>query len=754
VSDITVSLSPYSNAVTVVGQQGPAGPPVPAGTDTRVLFSDNNAVGTSALFVFNKTTGALTLTGAASVTSLSVAGTSVLTGAVTAGSLGVNTTLAVSGASTLASLGVTGATTVGTTLAVTGLTTLANTLEVRNGAVALGSFVYNSFTDTSNYERACLGWDRTPNVFELVIESAGTGNTSRSINVGTRGSGNLNLVTGNVLRWRVTGSGNIESVGDNNYDIGAAGANRPRDLHLARNLEITGKIALGTGGYIRNSATFTATLFNSSNDLTTLLGIQDDGVIKVYSGGLQWVNDNTYDIGAVANNRPRRIYAATGVTTGLFEATATFSATTPQIDLNGATGNWIGWNTAGIAAPTFTTRSAGTKLVLWPALSASALDWAAGIDSATMWFSNGVTDGSFKWYVNSTTPSATLSGTTNAVLTMRGGYFAWNSATPGLSKGSIHLGDGGSATGISGAAITFGSRDSGSGATAQAGIYTVSDATFGTKMYLATTSSYVTGSMSALEIDNFGNVTLLRGNALRALNPGVINDATNFERGGIRWGANFLEFYTEIGGTGTRRGAIIDAANLTVKCNGTSRWGFTTTGHIVGIQPNANDIGDGSQNPRNIFADTAFIGPAHKFPATQIASADPNTLDDYEESDTYTPTLSFGTGTVGITYGTRLGSYTKIGRMVYFKIEIALTSKGTSTGVAAISLPIGSLNVGRHVPAYTANTSGFTTTVFAQFPDINFGPSHISLVTNGSFLQDTNFTNTTVIGISGCYEAS
>jgi hypothetical protein len=67
------------------------------------------------------------------------------------------------------------------------------------------------------------------------------------------------------------------------------------------------------------------------------------------------------------------------------------------------------------------------------------------------------------------------------------------------------------------------------------------------------------------------------------------------------------------------------------------------------------------------------------FPATQVASADPNTLDDYEEG-TFTPVLSFAGGTTGITYSEQSGKYTKIGRSVTVEIEIALSNKGSSSG--------------------------------------------------------------------------
>lgn len=55
-----------------------------------------------------------------------------------------------------------------------------------------------------------------------------------------------------------------------------------------------------------------------------------------------------------------------------------------------------------------------------------------------------------------------------------------------------------------------------------------------------------------------------------------------------------------------------------------------------------------------------------KFPATQVASADANTLDDYEEG-TWTPGVTFATpGNLSVAYSSQTGRYVKIGQMVYF----------------------------------------------------------------------------------------
>ena len=86
-------------------------------------------------------------------------------------------------------------------------------------------------------------------------------------------------------------------------------------------------------------------------------------------------------------------------------------------------------------------------------------------------------------------------------------------------------------------------------------------------------------------------------------------------------------------------------------------------------------------------ATPAASGSGITFPASQSASTDANTLDDYEEG-TWTPTIT-GTGTnPTVTYGSpRTGVYTKIGRVVYFNIGMEISSISGGTGDIKISLP-------------------------------------------------------------------
>lgn len=97
---------------------------------------------------------------------------------------------------------------------------------------------------------------------------------------------------------------------------------------------------------------------------------------------------------------------------------------------------------------------------------------------------------------------------------------------------------------------------------------------------------------------------------------------------------------------------------MPVTINGTS--GITTPGlDASGTNKFATTIGVGNATP-------SASGAGITFPATQSASSNANTLDDYEEG-TWTPTLR-GEATAG-TPASGTGHYTKIGRFVYVSIR-------------------------------------------------------------------------------------
>ena len=91
-----------------------------------------------------------------------------------------------------------------------------------------------------------------------------------------------------------------------------------------------------------------------------------------------------------------------------------------------------------------------------------------------------------------------------------------------------------------------------------------------------------------------------------------------------------------------------------------------------------------------------------KFPATQVASADANTLDDYEEG-TWTPTFSDQGNVSSISISN--ATYTKVGRMVNCSMfgTITVTSSNTAT-YFGFTIPFISRDTATY-PAGTVNIS-------------------------------------------------
>ena len=137
-------------------------------------------------------------------------------------------------------------------------------------------------------------------------------------------------------------------------------------------------------------------------------------------------------------------------------------------------------------------------------------------------------------------------------------------------------------------------------------------------------------------------------------------------------------------------------------------------------------------------ATPAASGSGITFPASQSASTDANTLDDYEEG-TWTPTAI--SGYTSPVYGSQLGRYTKIGRICYFNIWLAITS-GTRTGsLLQITLPFTSTSAGFTGGAYWAYASGaVVNSTTTNLPTLYIGGSTDRM--NFYFSDGNNFNGT------------
>lgn len=176
----------------------------------------------------------------------------------------------------------------------------------------------------------------------------------------------------------------------------------------------------------------------------------------------------------------------------------------------------------------------------------------------------------------------------------------------------------------------------------------------------------------------------------------------------------------------------------------------------------------GATNPTTLTASSIITGQnlldlsgaaagQIKFPASQNASANANTLDDYREATAleFTPVLTFGGASVGITYVTQDGRFTKIGNVVFYQIYMILTNKGSSVGGAAISLPFTS-NAFPGVQCASVNTyTGLTGLTGALFAAVSSGTATVTIAQSSATalanISNTAFTNNTSIAIGGFF---
>lgn len=153
----------------------------------------------------------------------------------------------------------------------------------------------------------------------------------------------------------------------------------------------------------------------------------------------------------------------------------------------------------------------------------------------------------------------------------------------------------------------------------------------------------------------------------------------------------------------------------------------------------------------NIFSgDVDFTGELDLTGATSPGTAAAETF----AEGTFTPSITFGGGSTGITYTQQNGAYTRIGGVVLFDVNIALSSKGSSTGSLAITgLPL-TVAATRPTSAYIDNMTAGIGDGFLMGEVISGGTTgRISKVSAGSrtTLTDADFTNTSVIRLAGHY---
>jgi hypothetical protein len=200
--------------------------------------------------------------------------------------------------------------------------------------------------------------------------------------------------------------------------------------------------------------------------------------------------------------------------------------------------------------------------------------------------------------------------------------------------------------------------------------------------------------------------------------------------------------------------ASISSATLTVTPSGASAFAAK---HIRQFAGDATDIA--------LLAGEIDAGRMHDF----VYDADANSAagawiiqNPSFKVGSFTPGVAFNALTTGITYGSRTGQYYRIGRLVFFSLNIALSSNGSATGAwtvtglpftadSATNVPVSvwlsAVNFNVDSETYAFVTAGGTTIQFwERFADAS--PDTTAAMT------DTWTTDGTTIYVSGCYLAA
>ncbi len=166
----------------------------------------------------------------------------------------------------------------------------ANALALRNSTNAQGFRSYKTYTDASNYERLELGLTGYgSSAMGVLARASGSGDGTVPLVVGTFGAANLGLLTNNTLRWQVAAStGHFLANVDNTYDIGAAGANRPRSVYVAGTITLGGSTVMGSTAALTYGARTTITspadglLLLQNNAATDFTRLQFGGTTSAF----------------------------------------------------------------------------------------------------------------------------------------------------------------------------------------------------------------------------------------------------------------------------------------------------------------------------------------------------------------------------------------------------------------------------------------------------------------------------------------
>lgn len=125
----------------------------------------------------------------------------------------------------------------------------------------------------------------------------------------------------------------------------------------------------------------------------------------------------------------------------------------------------------------------------------------------------------------------------------------------------------------------------------------------------------------------------------------------------------------------------------------------------------------------------------------------------------FTPGISFGGTSAGVTYSARMGQATVGFGRVYFDIVLALSAKGTGTGQAIVTgLPQVVKSVSNYKPSFVVGYMSNLSPSAAAFVMARGSQSETNIYLNqfavgaSTPLSNTDFNSSSEISISGSYQ--